>query len=62
LKQLKGDKIALDVLVSNGNSHLGGQDFDNLLVEYCAEKFEAEHYIDIRGDKIAMNRLKNECE
>src|SRR5690606_3907245 len=41
---------------------LGGEDFDNLLTDWVAAGFEDEHGIDLRGDKIALQRLKDEAE
>ncbi|KAI5319040.1 hypothetical protein L3X38_038748 [Prunus dulcis] len=50
------------VKATAGDTHLGGQDFDNRLVNYCAEKFKREHKLDVSGNKRALRRLKNECE
>ena len=45
-----------------GNSHLGGQDFDNLLVEFCMNTFKKQTDIDISNNQKALRRLKVACE
>ncbi len=45
-----------------GDTHLGGEDFDNRLVEHLAARFEEEHGIDLRKDRIALQRLKEQAE
>ena len=50
------------VLSTGGDSHLGGADIDNLLVEYCINKFKKKTGIDISNNKKALRRLKKECE
>ncbi|CAL8170397.1 unnamed protein product [Prunus armeniaca] len=50
------------VKATAGDTHLGGQDFDNRLVNYCVEEFKREHKLDVSGNKRALRRLKNECE
>ena len=50
------------VKATGGNSHLGGQDFDNELVKFCIEKFKEENGIDISNDQKALRRLKVACE
>ncbi|XP_021801234.1 heat shock cognate 70 kDa protein-like [Prunus avium] len=50
------------VKATAGDTHLGGQDFDNRLVNYCVEEFKREHKLDVSGNKRALRRIKNECE
>ena len=52
-----GDGIQ-EVLATAGNNHLGGDDFDDRLINYLADQFKAESGIDLRSDKMAMQRLK----
>ncbi len=47
---------------TSGDTHLGGEDFDGLLIELLAERFEKEHGIDLRRDRIALQRLKEQAE
>jgi molecular chaperone DnaK len=47
---------------TSGDTHLGGEDFDNLLVEHLAKKFEKETSIDLRKDRVALQRLKEQAE
>jgi len=56
------DEGVFEVKATAGDTHLGGEDFDNKLVEYCAGDFLKKKKIDIRGDKRAMRRLRTECE
>ena len=51
-----------EVLATEGDSHLGGEDIDNRLVNYCINKFKEETYIDISNNKKAIRRLKVYCE
>ena len=51
-----------EVKATNGNTHLGGEDFDNRLLEYCAGEFRRKFNIDIRPNPKAMRRLKGSCE
>lgn len=51
-----------DVKAVDGDSHLGGEDFDNRLVNYFVQEFEKEHQKDLRSNEKAMNRLRKECE
>ncbi|XP_008243555.2 PREDICTED: heat shock cognate 70 kDa protein-like [Prunus mume] len=50
------------VKATAGDTHLGGQDFDGRLVNYCVEEFKRKHKLDVSGNKRALRRLKNECE
>ena len=52
----------IDVLSTNGNTFLGGEDFDMRLIEYMADEFKKEQDFDLRGDPLAMQRLKESAE
>ncbi len=56
-----GDGV-FEVKSTNGDTHLGGADFDRVLVNYFAEEFKKEHGISIEDDKAAMQRLRDEAE
>ncbi len=56
-----GDGV-FEVKSTNGDTHLGGADFDRVLVNYFAAEFKTEHGIDISNDKAAMQRLRDEAE
>ena len=56
-----GDGV-FEVKSINGDTHLGGEDFDNVLVSYLADEFKKEQGIDLRGDKLALQRLKEAAE
>ena len=47
---------------TNGDTHLGGEDFDNIIVNYILDNFEKENGIDLRKDPTAMQRIKDEAE
>ena len=51
-----------EVLATAGNNHLGGDDFDNRIINWIAETFKAENGIDLRQDKMALQRLKEAAE
>ena len=51
-----------EVKSTNGDTHLGGEDFDLRLIEYLASEFKKEQGIDIRNDKMALQRLKEAAE
>lgn len=51
-----------EVKSTNGDTHLGGADFDRVLVNYFAEEFKKEHGIEVSDDKAAMQRLRDEAE
>ena len=59
---LEIDNKKFTVKAIGGDSHLGGEDFDNELVKYCIEKFKEENDIDISNDQKALRRLKVACE
>ncbi|PSJ62191.1 molecular chaperone DnaK [Pseudaminobacter soli (ex Li et al. 2025)] len=56
-----GDGV-FEVKSTNGDTFLGGEDFDMRLVEYLADEFKKEQGIDLRGDKLALQRLKEAAE
>ena len=56
-----GDGV-FEVKSTNGDTFLGGEDFDNVLVEYLAQWFEDEQGLDLRGDAMALQRLKEGAE
>ena len=56
-----GDGV-FEVKSTNGDTFLGGEDFDMKLVGYLADEFKKENGIDLRQDKLALQRLKEECE
>ena len=56
-----GDGV-FEVKSTNGNTHLGGDNFDQRLIDYVAEEFKKETGIDIRKDPMALQRLKEACE
>ena len=47
-----------EVLATAGNNHLGGDDFDQRIIDWMADSFKKEHGIDVRGDKMVLQRLK----
>jgi molecular chaperone DnaK len=51
-----------EVLATNGNTFLGGEDFDTRLMDYIADEFKKDQGIDLRGDPMAMQRLKEAAE
>jgi molecular chaperone DnaK len=56
-----GDGV-VEVLATNGNTFLGGEDFDRRLVDHILKEFEAGEGIDLRGDAMALQRLKDAAE
>ena len=50
------------VISTNGDTHLGGDDFDEVLINYVADEFEKENGIDLRKDPMALQRLQEACE
>jgi molecular chaperone DnaK len=56
-----GDGV-FEVKSTNGDTHLGGEDFDNRIVNHFLDVFKNEQGIDLKGDKAAMQRLKDEAE
>ena len=56
-----GDGV-FEVLSTNGNTHLGGDDFDNKIIDYLVSEFKKTSGIDLSSDKMAMQRLKEAAE
>ncbi|KAM1819683.1 hypothetical protein ACFX15_001241 [Malus domestica] len=51
-----------EVKATAGDTHLGGEDFDNRMVNHCAEQFKRKYNVDVGGNFKALRRLKNACE
>jgi molecular chaperone DnaK len=51
-----------EVLATNGDTHLGGEDFDNRLINYLVEEFNKEQGVDLKNDPLAMQRVKEAAE
>ena len=56
-----GDGVT-EVLATNGDTHLGGDDFDQRIIDWMADEFQKENGIDLRNDKMAAQRLKEAAE
>ena len=56
-----GDGV-FEVLATNGNTHLGGDDFDERIINYLVDEFKKSNGIDLKADKMAMQRLKEAAE
>ncbi len=56
-----GDNV-IEVKSTNGDTHLGGDDFDRLVMEYIIEEFKKESGVDLSNDKMALQRLRQEAE
>ena len=56
------NKNHIEIIYTEGENYLGGEDFDNRLVKYCAKCFLEEHKLDINNNKKALTRLQIECE
>jgi len=56
-----GDGV-FEVKSTNGDTHLGGADFDRVIINYLADEFKKEHGLDITNDNAAMQRLRDEAE
>ena len=56
-----GDGV-FEVLSTNGDTHLGGDDFDQVIIDFLAEKFKKDESIDLRKDPMALQRLKEAAE
>lgn len=56
-----GDGV-FEVLATNGDTHLGGDDFDNVIVNWMLDEFKKENGIDLRQDKMALQRLRDAAE
>jgi molecular chaperone DnaK len=56
-----GDGV-FEVLATNGNNHLGGDDFDEVIIKFLADQFQSENSVDLRKDKMSLQRLKEASE
>jgi len=56
------DDGIFEVKATSGNTHLGGEDFDNRMVEYCSAEFKKKNGIDLKGNHRALRRLRTSCE
>ena len=56
-----GDGV-IEVLSTNGDTHLGGDDFDNRIIDWMVREFKSKEGVDLSGDKMAMQRLKEAAE
>ena len=61
IDEVDGEKT-FEVLATNGDTHLGGDDFDERIIDWMAEDFQRENNIDLRKDKMAAQRLKEAAE
>lgn len=59
---LEIDEGLVEVLATNGDTHLGGDDFDQVLINYVADDFQKNNKIDLRKDQMALQRLREACE
>src|SRR4029079_6210015 len=57
-----GGKQLFQVISTNGDTHLGGDDFDEALIHYVAGEFQKEQGVDLRKDPMALQRLQEACE
>jgi molecular chaperone DnaK len=57
-----GEDGVFQVKATNGDTHLGGDDFDQVLIDYIAEEFRKENGVDLRKDQMALQRLKEAAE
>ena len=56
------DEGVFEVKATAGDTHLGGEDFDNKLVDYCAQEFYKKSRVDIKNNARALRRLRTQCE
>ncbi|CAN6568776.1 unnamed protein product [Malus baccata var. baccata] len=56
-----GDGV-FEVKATAGDTHLGGEDFDNKMVDFCVEQFKKKHNLDVSGNSKALRRLRSACE
>ena len=56
-----GDGV-FEVKSTNGDTHLGGDDFDHVIIDWLADEFQNEHHVDLRQDPMALQRLKEAAE
>ena len=57
-----GQVTVFEVISTSGDTHLGGDDFDEALIDYVAEEFKKENGIDLKADSMALQRLQEACE
>ncbi|MBE4451119.1 molecular chaperone DnaK [Vibrio parahaemolyticus] len=65
IDEVEGEKKfekTFEVLATNGDTHLGGEDFDNRLINYLVDEFKKEQGIDLKNDPLAMQRVKEAAE
>ena len=55
-----GDGV-FEVKSTNGDTFLGGEDFDNAIVEYLIAEFKKDNGIDLKSDKLALTKIKRGC-
>jgi molecular chaperone DnaK len=58
----ENEKTLFEVISTNGDTHLGGDDFDEELINYVADEFQKENGVDLRKDTMALQRLQEACE
>ncbi len=61
IMDVDGEK-SIEVKATNGDTHLGGEDFDQRIIDYLAEEFKKDQGIDLRNDRMALQRLKEAAE
>ena len=61
IDEIDGEKT-FEVLSTNGDTHLGGEDFDNRIINYLVEEFKNQQNVDLRQDQLALQRLKEAAE
>ncbi len=61
IDEVDGEKT-FEVLSTNGDTHLGGEDFDNILINYLIEEFKKDQGVDLSKDMLALQRLKEAAE
>ncbi|MGF1681026.1 molecular chaperone DnaK [Photobacterium minamisatsumaniensis] len=61
IDEVEGEKT-FEVLATNGDTHLGGEDFDNRMINYLVEEFKKEQGINLKNDPLAMQRVKEAAE
>ncbi len=59
---LEVSKELVEVKATNGDTHLGGDDLDKVVIDYVADEFKKEQGIDLRNDQMALQRLREACE
>jgi molecular chaperone DnaK len=52
----------IEMIASSGDSYLGGQDLDDLFVEYCVNLYKEQTQIDLKNDKIAISTIREKCK